>query len=54
MKQFLSPAILLLFTATVAAQDSLYKHGPDSQRNITVPKGVVTTDQWLWSDVTNK
>lgn len=45
MKQILSFA-LVLFSATLFSQDSLYKLGPDSQRKDAVPKGTVTKHEW--------
>ena len=45
MKKFL---FLICFITSVAcaAQDSLYKLGPDSQRKEGVPKGTVTKHEW--------
>jgi enterochelin esterase-like enzyme len=45
MKKF---SFLICFFASVAcaAQDSLYKLGPDSQRKDGVPKGTVTKHEW--------
>jgi enterochelin esterase family protein len=38
--------VLLLSQVTCFAQDSLYKPGPDSQRQPGVPKGTVTRYEW--------
>ena len=46
MKQFFGFLGFLFFTATLPAQDSLYKLGPDSQRKEGIPKGMVTAYQW--------
>lgn len=45
MKKFLF-VIFLITSAACAAQDSLYKLGPDSQRKDGVPKGMVTKHEW--------
>lgn len=45
MKKFLF-VIFLVTSAACAAQDSLYKLGPDSQRKDGVPKGSVTIHEW--------
>jgi enterochelin esterase-like enzyme len=45
MKQILS-FVFVLFSATLFAQDSLYKLGPDSQQKDGVPKGTVTKHEW--------
>jgi enterochelin esterase-like enzyme len=42
----LSFLILLFASAACAAQDSLYKLGPDSQRKPGVPRGTVTKHEW--------
>jgi enterochelin esterase-like enzyme len=39
-------AIALFSSGICFAQDSLYKHGPDSKRQPGVPKGVVTMYEW--------
>lgn len=46
MKRYLLLTFTILFVAFAAAQDSLYKLGPDSQRKEGVPKGVVTKYEW--------
>lgn len=46
MKQFFVFLGFLFFTATLPAQDSLYKLGPDSQRKEGIPKGVLTAYEW--------
>ncbi|MEQ1799512.1 MAG: alpha/beta hydrolase-fold protein [Lacibacter sp.] len=46
MKQFFFFLGFLIFTATLPAQDSLYKLGPDSQRKEGIPKGVLTAYEW--------
>lgn len=38
--------VFLIVTVACAAQDSLYKLGPDSQRKDGVPRGMVTKHEW--------
>lgn len=46
MKSYLVTIFLLLFINTSYCQDSLYKLGPDSNRQPGVPKGSVTKYEW--------
>jgi enterochelin esterase-like enzyme len=46
MKYFLIQLIIPLIALAASAQDSLYKLGPDSQRQEGVPKGTVTKYSW--------
>ncbi len=46
MKKYFSILFLITNVVVCAAQDSLYKLGPDSQRKEGVPKGVVTKHEW--------
>jgi enterochelin esterase family protein len=46
MKKYLAALLLLLFTTACFSQDSLYKLGPDSQRQPGVPIGVITKHEW--------
>ena len=45
MKKFLFITFLIA-SVVCAAQDSIYKLGPDSQRKDGVPKGTVTKHEW--------
>lgn len=46
MKKLSTFICFFFFTAILAAQDSLYNLGPDSQRKEGVPKGIVTAYEW--------
>ncbi len=46
MKKYLAVLFLLLITTACLSQDSLYKLGPDSQRQPGVPKGSITKYEW--------
>jgi len=46
MKKYLAVLLLLLFITACFSQDSLYKLGPDSQRQPGVPKGSITKYEW--------
>ena len=46
MKKYFSIFFLTIVVVACVAQDSLYKHGPDSQRKGGVPKGAVSKYEW--------
>lgn len=46
MKQLLLSAFLFIHGLSLTAQDSLYKLGPDSQRQTGVPAGTVSKYEW--------
>ncbi len=46
MKKKSAVLLLLLFATACFSQDSLYKLGPDSQRQPGVPKGSITKYEW--------
>ena len=46
MKYYSIKIVLLLFAIPCYSQDSLYKPGPDSQRQPGVPKGTVSKYEW--------
>jgi enterochelin esterase-like enzyme len=46
MKKYLATLLLPLFTIACFSQDSLYKLGPDSQRQPGVPIGTITKHEW--------
>ena len=46
MKNLLLFIATIVFISTSFAQDSLYKLGPNSQRKIGVPQGMVTKHEW--------
>ena len=46
MKKYFSIFFLTIVVVACVAQDSLYKHGPDSQRKGGVPKGTVSKYEW--------
>ena len=46
MKNYFVAIVLSLLTSIGFSQDSLYKSGPDSQRQPGIPKGIVTKYEW--------
>ena len=46
MKNYSVVIVLSLLTSIGFSQDSLYKSGPDSQRQPGIPKGIVTKYEW--------